>query len=151
MSATGRAEETMLKINLFTSQSYLRLSKNLRKHFPPPRASCNVLRFSNLGTTDLSHLTFSHRLSSCDLPKPHPLLCSLPHCLPVSCSLLARPSDFCLQSHYPVIFYHFSSGAFLSTGLAVGSQPSPFLSSARESREPQTEKKYVASRGTFSY
>lgn len=45
--------------------------RTLGTSFPPVSASGKVLRCSHVGGTDLSHLTFPHKLSSCVLPRPY--------------------------------------------------------------------------------
>ena len=49
--------------------------RTFEKYFHPPHASCKVSRCSDLGGTDLSHWTCSHKQSSCGLSQgPVPLL-----------------------------------------------------------------------------
>ena len=125
--------------NLFASRLCLRLFEKLWKG-PPARASCKVLRCPDLGGTDLSHLAFSHKLSSCGFQRPYfpQLSPSLsPHLIFSYCSaesfLFAKPLScylFCCHSSWEM-YLDF-------TGLATRFQPVSFLSlgTRREQRAP---------------
>lgn len=119
--------------------------RTFEKHFLPCSASCEELRCYDLGRTDLSRLTFSHKPFSCGpslgsvpLLRPWPLS---PHLIFSSCS--AKLFLFTKPLSCYLFYYHCSGGNLLDlTVLATRFQPYPFFPCGqRESREPHVRRR----------